>query len=119
MKKFELFMCCLGNGITVCNKAVQEDGDYKIIAHIANSGKIKWYVPISYVPGDDLLKIEHDADVQRVAWERWLDAMPESMSYGKLLEAMPIDTMLHVLHMPGEMREKIEYMKKIYYDLYL
>lgn len=30
MKKFELFMGCFGNGITVCNKAVQEHGDYKL-----------------------------------------------------------------------------------------
>lgn len=29
MKKFELFMCCLGNGTTICNKAVEEYGDYK------------------------------------------------------------------------------------------
>lgn len=42
MKKFELFMGCLGNEITVCNKAVEENGDYKIIAHIANCGKITW-----------------------------------------------------------------------------
>lgn len=40
MKKFELFMCCLGNGTTICNKAVEEYGDYKIIAHIADCGKI-------------------------------------------------------------------------------
>lgn len=28
-RKFELFYICLGNGITVCNKAVEENGDYK------------------------------------------------------------------------------------------
>ena len=27
--KFELFMCCQGNGITLCNKAVEENYDYK------------------------------------------------------------------------------------------
>lgn len=42
MKKFKLFMGHLGNGITVCNKAVQEHGDYKVIAHIAECGKITW-----------------------------------------------------------------------------
>ena len=39
--KFELFMGCLGNGITVCNSAVEESGDYKHIAHISDSGKSK------------------------------------------------------------------------------
>ena len=29
MKKFDLFMGCLGNGVTVCNKAVEQHGDYK------------------------------------------------------------------------------------------
>lgn len=46
MKKenFELFLGCLGNGITVCNKSVEENGAYKTIAHIAECGKITWYV---------------------------------------------------------------------------
>lgn len=73
MKKgnFELFMCCLGNGITVFDKAVEENGDYKIIAHIAECGKITWYVnPDSYVPVDALLKIEHCANVQREKLEK-------------------------------------------------
>ena len=64
MKKFDLFLGCLGNGITVCNKAIQENGDYKIIAHIREIGKIKWYVNPATVPGDELLKIEYVADVQ-------------------------------------------------------
>lgn len=44
MAKFELFMGCLGNGVTVCNKAVTEHGDYKTIAHISEHGHIKLYV---------------------------------------------------------------------------
>ena len=43
-EKFELFIVYLGNGATVCNKAVEENGDYKKIAHIAECGKITWYV---------------------------------------------------------------------------
>lgn len=39
MRKFELFMGCFGNGITVCNKAVMEHGDYKRIAHIREQEK--------------------------------------------------------------------------------
>ena len=73
MKKFELFMCCFGHGITVYNKATKENGDYKTIAHIANCGKITWYVnPMGYVPSDALLKIEHTANVQHEKWEQWL-----------------------------------------------
>lgn len=73
-EKFELFLGCLGNGITVCNKAVEENGDYKKIAHIAECGKITWYVkPGSYVPSDALLRIEHCADVRREKGEKRLD----------------------------------------------
>lgn len=35
-EKFELFLGCFGNGITVYNKAAEENGDYKKIAHIAD-----------------------------------------------------------------------------------
>ena len=68
MKKFELFIGCLGNGLTVCNKAVEENGDYKTIAHIAECGTITWYVNQSYVPDDALLIIEHNANAMNEKW---------------------------------------------------
>lgn len=43
-QNFKLFLGCLGNGVTVCNSAVMEDGDFKMVAHISNEGKITWYV---------------------------------------------------------------------------
>lgn len=38
-RNFKLFLGCLGNGVTVCNSAVMEDGDFKMVAHISNEGK--------------------------------------------------------------------------------
>lgn len=60
-KKFELFLCCLGNGTTVCNKAVEENGDYKTIAHISEHGVIKFYVPKNYIPAEAMQKIREIA----------------------------------------------------------
>lgn len=116
MKKFELFMGCLGNGITVCNKAVEENGDYKIIAHIANCGKITWYANSSDIPGSALLRIEHDADAMRANWEKWLDSMPESQQYEKLLDCVPVNVMLYAMNLGGGIRRKIEYLKKVCYE---
>ncbi len=50
MKNFDLFLGCLGNGITVCNKAVSEHGDYKRVAHISPAGNIRLYVSADYIP---------------------------------------------------------------------
>lgn len=117
MKKFELFMCCLGNGTTVCNKAVEESGDYKKVAHIANCGKITWYAaPNSYIPADDLLKIERAADVQREKWNRWLDSMPELQQYEKLLDSVPINVMLYAMNLDGGLGRKIHYLKEVCYE---
>lgn len=116
-EKFELFIGYLGNGATVCNKAVEENGDYKKIAHIAECGKITWYVnPASCVPGGDLLKIEHFADVQHKKWEKWLDSMPYIEKYEKLLEAVPVDVILYVVHLDCDIFGKIEYLKKVCYE---
>ena len=116
MKKFELFIGCLGNGITVCNKAVLEHGDYKRIAHISECGKITWYVNPSSVPGDALLKIEHCADVQRVKWENWFDSMSTAQQYEKLLDAVPTNIMLYAMNLGGGITAKIEYLKKVCYE---
>lgn len=95
MKKFKLFMGHLGNGITVCNKAVEENGDYKSVAHIAECGKITWYVnPVGHVPADALLKIEHVANAQHEKWEQWLSSMPKFQQYQTLLDAVPMNVML-------------------------
>ena len=92
MGKFELFMGCLGNGLTVCNKAVTEHGDYKQIAHISNGGKIKWYIPVTSIPGPALLRIEHTADAMyqnaKQAIERDL-AADRARTYYRILNGLP------------------------------
>ena len=41
---FDIGMGYLGNGLTVWNRAVEENGDYQTIAHISNEGEIHYYV---------------------------------------------------------------------------
>ena len=60
-KQFVLFMCCLGNGTTLCNKAVYENRDYKTIGHISNAGNIKLYVKPDYIPPKDMERIQNAA----------------------------------------------------------
>lgn len=45
MKTFDLMFCCLGNGITVCDRNREEHGDYKNVAHIAAWGGLRIYDP--------------------------------------------------------------------------
>lgn len=117
MKNFELFMCCLGNGVIVCNKAVKKEGDYKHIAHISNCGKITWYVNHwGYVPDDALLKIVHCANVQYKKWEKWLASMPEPQQYEKLLNVVPLDIMRYAMNLGGGLERKIYYLKKVCYE---
>ena len=117
MKKFELFMGCLGNGVTVCNKAVMEHGDYKTIAHIAECGKITWYVEPSSIPGDALLRIEHNADTMRANWEKWLNDMPTMKRYETLLDKVPHIAFMHVIqNKEMDIEEKIAYMKNVCYE---
>jgi len=40
---YDLGMARKGNGLTIYNKAEEEKGDYKNIAHVDNKGKIKFY----------------------------------------------------------------------------
>ena len=41
--KYDIGMARKGNGLTVYNKAEEENGDYKTIAHIDNKGKVKYF----------------------------------------------------------------------------
>ena len=106
----------LGNGVTVCNSAVQEHGDYKMIAHIAECGKIKWYIDPQTVPSGDLERIERTAAEERKNWEKHLSSIGKSRAYGYLLERVPHSDFMHVVHdMKGAgMAKQIEYLKSAY-----
>lgn len=109
-------MGCLGNGITVCNKAVKEHGNYKVIAHIRDTGQIKWYVNcLSYVPVESLLKIEHSANVQYEQWKKWFDSMTEYKQYEYLLDNVSVAIMLEVFKMECSLAEKIDFLKQEYF----
>ena len=117
MAKFELFMGCLGNGVTVCNKAVTEYGDYKKVAHIAECGKITWYIEPSSIPDDALIRIEHEADTMNANWEKWLNDMPVMKRYETLLDAVPHIALMHVCrNKEMSIEEKILYLKNVCYQ---
>ena len=119
MSKFELFMGCLGNGLTVCNKAVMEHGDYKQIAHISPAGNIKWYIPAESVPGDALLRIEHTADTMyhnfKSALERDISA-DKARTYFRMLNALSVSELLTFMNTTKEEPEenKVEKLKSLY-----
>lgn len=119
MKSFELFMGCLGNGLTVCNKAVIEHNDYKQIAHISPAGNIKWYIPVSSVPGPDLLRIEHTADAMYHNFKSSLErdlAADKTRTYFRMLNALSVAELLDFTNAThGESDDtKIEKLKTLY-----
>lgn len=118
-KKFKLFMGYLGNGVTVCNSAVEEHGDYKRIAHISPGGNIKWYVTKDYVPVDDYLKISAVAHKMRGNFLDWFNRLNDIEKYATMLDALPYTVWRSVLNVKdADLRTKIEmlmddYLKRI------
>ena len=62
MKKVDLMFCCLGNGVTVCDRSRLEHGDYKTVAHIDPCGAVKLYD--GTLPPEALEKIDGHAAAQ-------------------------------------------------------
>lgn len=56
---FDIGMGYLGNGLTVWNRAIEENGDYQTIAHISDEGEIHYYV--DGLPEDVVARIEQAA----------------------------------------------------------
>lgn len=98
MKNFKLWMGCLGNGITVCNSAVEESGDYKHIAHISDNGKIKLYVSKSYIPVEDMQKIEQTATEQRKTFLNEWNKQSDIRKYEKLLDMCSHSDFMEIAH---------------------
>lgn len=119
-RKFELFMGCLGNGTTVCNKAVMEHGDYKTIAHISPAGNIKLYVNPDYIPPDDMKRIESAAERDRAEFLRRLNleaAANPNAAYLKMLEALPFDVFLsYIENKEGTKEERNKKLINLYLE---
>jgi hypothetical protein len=114
-KKFELFMCHLGNGITVCNKAVEEHGNYKMVAHISEGGNIKLYVPEDYIPPEVIGIIRHEAEMQAKIYHEWFERNSIIDQYEMILDNMPHSEFIEVVHDARPLVEKLPELRLIYY----
>ena len=85
--KYDIGMARKGNGITVYNRAEEEKGDYKNIAHISDNGVVKYYD--KKLPNDVKKKIEAEAQ-----------KMKESVNEGK---SMKLTDMLNESFGMGEL----------------
>lgn len=101
-QNFKLFLGCLGNGVTVCNSAVMEDSDFKMVAHISNEGKITWYVGEDYPPADALASIRACAEQERVKYETWLNGLSPAARREYQLERLPLPEFLEELRKAKE-----------------
>lgn len=115
--KFELFMCCLGNGVTVCNKAVMENNDYKIIAHISEGGNIKLYVEKSYIPLKDMEIIQKCADGKKEDFQKKFEKLSKSLQYMIILDNIPFNNFLEFTKDKRNLTEKLPEMREYYYSI--
>lgn len=116
-RQFELFMCCLGNGITVCNKAVKEHGDYKIIAHISNGGNIKLYVKESYIPDEAMEEIKKSAAQNASQFRASFEKYSDMQQYEKILDELSYKKYREVVSDQRPLTEKLSELRKYYYSI--
>jgi hypothetical protein len=115
--KFELFCGCLGNGTTVCNKAVTENGDYKKIAHISEGGNIRLYVAESYIPAEAMEKIKAMANRDKVEFIKRFESLPEVEQYGKILDRVQHQKFMEFVRDKRLLAEKLPAMREYYYTI--
>lgn len=125
-RKFELFGGCLGNGTTVCNKAVEENDDYKTIAHISEGGRISWYIknPESYVPEKDMKTIKQWCKDARNKFMSYWSALSDIRKYEIILDDIPYTILLEhplkeQLKACTDLHEKVTMLEKIYMENYI
>lgn len=117
MKKFELFFGCLGNGTTVCNKAVEENGDYKIIAHISNGGNITYRGDKSSIPVEALDKIEQVAERDKQKFRNSFERLAPFIQLSYIYEAVPASKFLEFIADKRPLEERLPYMRDYYYSI--
>ena len=115
--KFELFYGCLGNGTTVCNKAVEENGDYKKIAHISEGGNIRLYVVESYIPAEAMENIRAMAKMDAAEFQKRFENLPLIEQYGKIIDKLPHQKFMEAVADKRPLEEKLPAMREYYYSI--
>lgn len=115
--KFELLYGCLGNGTTVCNKAVTENGDYKKIAHISEGGNIRLYVAESYIPAEAMENIRAMAKRDAAEFTKRFESLPEVEQYGKILDRVQHQKFMEFVADKRPLAEKLPAMREYYYTI--
>ena len=125
MAKFELFMGCLGNGVTVCNKAVTEHGDYKKVAHISEHGHIKFYVSEDYISADAMQRIKQTAETCKVEFLQKWNTKTDLQKYSYMLDIPTIGCGYNAFTLAGEqnkhltLAERVAIMEKVFFDTHM
>ena len=115
--KFEIGFYCCGNGTTVSNKAVTENGDYKKIAHISEGGNIRLYVPESYIPAADMEKIRAMAKRDAAEFQKRFENLPLIEQYGKIVDKLPHQKFMEAVADRRPLEEKLPAMREYYYSI--
>lgn len=116
-KKFDLGMYHLGNGTTVCNRAVKEHGDYKYIAHISAAGNIKFYVPEDYIPPEDMARIRSCADSNKAKFRADFEKMDKYEQYGAILDRLNHADFMRVTADKRPFDERLPELREYYYSI--
>ena len=124
-KNFQLFGGYLGNGLTLCNKAVEENGDYKTIGHISEAGRVKFYIenPGEYIPDDAMKTICKWSKDMEQKYRAWWFQLPDIKRYEILLDKIPYTALLdspikETLKACTDLREKVTLLEQIYFKKY-
>ena len=116
-ENFELWFGCFGNGTTVCNKAAEENGDYKKIAHISEGGNIRLYVAESYIPAEAMEKIRAMANRDKAEFMKRFESLPEVEQYGKILDRVPHEKFWEFAEDKRPLAEKLPAMREYFYTI--
>lgn len=124
-KNFELFMGCLGNGTTICNKAVTEQGDYKTIGHISEHGNIKLYVSTDYIPSEAMEKIQEVADVHKQKFLKMWNKKDYMQKWEYMMELPTIGCGYNAVQLIDrdnrhlQMPERVDLMEKAFFETHM
>ena len=116
-KKFELFFGCLGNGVTVANKVVLKNGDYKTVAHISNGGNILFFVSESYIPDAEMEKICAMANRTKQEFIEKFESLPSIRQYEIILDGIPNFKFMEFAGDKRSLQEKLPSMREYYYTI--
>lgn len=107
---------CYANGVHWCDTSVYNDGYFKCLAIVKNSGLINWKVKKENLPDEIVKRIENDSKNTKERFMESWRSLPQIVKYQRIIDVFTISELVEFFKTRLSAEETIKKYEQLYFE---